>query len=187
MSEFYDINELSIESSENLALKYNNVQLNKMLLFLNKLDQENNALFIDFQKQKNASFSNLTNIFKNKEKIQKLKEIVSKANSIYETRKKSQEGSLIIVSHNKVNVAVAENIVVNTQELKAVNKEIDLGTSINTDKQFFYNYRQKNMEVVNEVSFEMEMLFEPLAPIPLRLQHKPHPLNQEISFEVSFF
>ncbi len=185
MNEVYDINGLSMQSSHGLASSYKPNELNKMLIFLNKLDQENNSLFNKYQI--NKSFSDLINVCRNKEKIQKLRGIISEAINSHEKRNKSQEGGLIIVSQNKVNVTIAEHIIVQKQELKAVNKEIDLGTSINTDKQFFYNYRQENMEVINELSIEMEILFEPLAPIPLRLKNKPHPLNQEISFEISFF
>jgi hypothetical protein len=184
MHELYNVINSSNEGSTGLARIYTIGQLKDFHLELVRLDEKNNNAFNSIKGNTGTVLFELTNICKAKAKISSLRKIVEEAITI---KTRSQEGSLMVISHDKVNIAVAEHIVVHKQELKSVEKEVNLGTSIETNKQFFYNCRQDNMEVTNELSFEMDMMFEPLAPIPLRLQYKNHPLNKEISFEVSFF
>jgi hypothetical protein len=186
MHELYKIVNSSSESSKELANIYTTEQLKAFHIRLLNLDKANNKVFNNIKPQNGSVVAKLTNVCKAKAKIISLRNAVEKAIEIKE-KTKYKESGLMVVLNNKMNIAITEHIIVQKQELKAVEKQIDLGTSINTDKQFFYNFRQDNMEVTNELSFEMDMMFEPLAPIPLRLQYSSHPLNKEISFEVSFF
>lgn len=187
MHELYNIINLSSEGSKGLAKIHTIEQLKELNLNLTNLDEANNKAFNSISLGNGEVVFELAKICKVKEKIISLKKVVDEAIRIHELKNKYEEGSLMVVSHNKINIAVAEHIVIQQQDLKSVEKEIDLGTSINTDKQFFYNCRQNNMEVTNELSFEVDMMFEPLAPIPLRLKYNSNLLNKEISFDVSFF
>lgn len=166
---------LSNESANRLFEKYSLEQLKVFQSKLIQLDKKGSLIY------------NLNNISQTKEKINSLKNIIDKAMNIYEFKNTHQEGGLMVVPKNKLMISIAEHIIVKKQELRTIEKEVDLGTSINTDKQFFYNFRQNNMEVTNELSFEIDMMFEPLATIPLRLQYNTNQLNKEISFEVNFF
>lgn len=185
MHEIYNINNASSDGSKGLANIYNIEQLKDINQKLIDLDKANINAFNSISSNNDSSLSELTDVFKTK--INSLREIVEDAIKINEFQIKHQKGSLMLVPHNKTNIAITEHLIVQQQDLKSVEKEIDLGTSINTDKQFFYNCRQENMEVSNELSFEIDMMFEPLAAIPLRLQYNTKSLNREISFEVNFF
>jgi hypothetical protein len=185
MHELYKIVNSSSESSKELANRYSTEQLKAFHIRLLNLDKANNKVFNNIKPQNGSIVSKLTNVCKAKAKIISLKNAVERAIEI-KKETEYQGNGVMVVTNNKINIAITEHIIVQKQELKAVEKEVNLGTSINTDKQFFYNCRQNNMEVTNELSFEIDMMFEPLAPIPLRLQYSTHHLNQEISFEVSF-
>lgn len=187
MHELYNIIDLSSEGSRGLAKIHTIEQLKELHSNLVQLDEINNKAFNNISLSAGEVMSELAKICKVKEKIISLKKVVDEAIKIHEAKNKDQEGNLMVVSHNTVRISVAEHIVIKHQDIKSVEKEIDLGTSINTDKQFFYNCRQNNMEVTNELSFEVDMMFEPLSPIPLRLKYNSNLLNKEISFDVSFF
>jgi hypothetical protein len=188
MSGFYDIVDLGDEGSKILAEKYTKEDLEKTLNELNKIEKNNSKALenLEIQAKENTFSVELNTALDNKNKLTKLKYILNEAINIKNIPVVATQGMLIQFVEKRMDVVIPQNITIHNQELKSLNKDVDLGTSINIDKQFLYNCRQDNMEVTNEVSFEIEMFFEPLAPIPLRLQHTPSPLGQEISFELSF-
>lgn len=185
MSEFYDIINLGHEGSKILEQKYTKEELKNLLVELNALDESNNRAFdkLISNEKKSASFSELTTVWQTKDKLYKLKEIINE--TINRQEQASMQNSLVILNDANT-LAINEHIVIPVQELQSVQEDVDLGTGIDTDKQFFYNCKQADIDVTHQLSFEVEMFFEPLAPLPLRLGHKSHPLNQDLSFELSF-
>lgn len=188
MNEFYDIMNLGTEGSNFLANKYQKEKLIKLLSELNQIEEANtkeleNLLLNEKYESEKVK---LDIALQNGEKLLNLKIVIGEAINKHEQSKIFQKNSLVLIPEKKMNISIPEHIFIQKQDLKPLQEEIVLGTRINTDKQFLYNFKQENMEITNEVSFEVEMLFETFAAIPLRLQNKSHALNQEISFEIGF-
>lgn len=181
MSNFYDIINLGSEGSKILSEKYKTFELKSMLSEVEKL-QDTNKKTID-QLLKNGKRKKLFPVWKNQKTLNKISNMINDAIAIQEY----SENRFLPTVQKARSLSIDKHIILNKENLIPLRKKVeDLGTNINNDKQFFYNFKQENMEVTHELSFEVDMFFEPLAPIPLRLQHNFKVLNQGLSFEIGF-
>lgn len=159
---------LGSKGSDILSQKYNKETLKKLLAQFQALEKNNNNAFNNMINKSSEGFSlsELKTVWETKENLGKLRDMVSDAIFNIERMEieKINKNSVFIVNHEPISIPTT-NIEISQKEIKPLEKEIFINKA--TDKQFLYN--RNNLKVTNEICFSTEIVFDVMAPIPLRL------------------
>lgn len=170
MKQFNELISLGNQGSSFLAKQFDRAYLKKLLEQLNSLDKNNNSAFDHLIQKTDKSISplELKAAWENKERLNKLKDMVADAIFLIEKRELEESVKTNSVFYIEAPIALNLNKEIQISELTPIAQEIIVPQTKNI--QFLYN--QNNLRVTHELSFQVDFFFEPFAQIPLRLQNK---------------
>ncbi|NCQ50351.1 hypothetical protein GW796_00335 [archaeon] len=163
---------------------YENYNINELKTLVEKLEGleiNNNKAFESLMLNKNITISSIKTAWNTKDQLSKLKGFALKSISEIQTQKSQP------LIEMKDNIEINEQtIILSEKDLIPVKDETSILSTNIGDSQFLYNYKQDKIMVTNEMSFEIEIFFEQLVQIPLKITSKKEIIAKDLSFEVSF-